>query len=128
MTLHESEQHLQDLLENLHLVSAVLDQAGNITFCNDFLMRLTGWKRDEVIDRNWYDLFVPPGQYDRAQFVKRLAERAIPPHHENEIITKAGRRRLISWNNTILFDAANTPIGVVTIGDAWKANCIKRRS
>ena len=113
----ETHQRLQNLLENLHLVSAMLDQAGNITFCNDFLLRLTGWKREEIIGRNWCELSILSGQYDRAQFVKQLSEGTIPSHYESEIITKAGTCRVIAWNNMALFDAADTPIGAATIGE-----------
>jgi len=117
VALRESERRFREMLETTHLVSAMLDQSGNITFCNDFLLRLTGWKRDEVMGRNWCDLFIPPGQYDKQLFSTQVSDRAVPPHHENEIITKTGGRRMISWNNTILFDAARNPIGVATIGE-----------
>ena len=113
----ESERRLRELLKNIHLVSAMLDQAGNITFCNDFFLRLTGWARDEIMGRNWCELFVPPGQDNREIFSNQISERAVPPQSRNEIITKAGERRLISWNNTILFDAAGNPLGVATIGE-----------
>jgi PAS domain S-box-containing protein len=114
---HESERRLRELLENIHLVSAMLDRAGNIIFCNDFLLRLTGWKRDEIMGRNWCELFVPPGQYDKELLSRQLSERAVPHQAKNEIITKAGERRMISWNNTILFDGAGNPLGVATIGE-----------
>jgi two-component system, cell cycle sensor histidine kinase and response regulator CckA len=114
---HESDGRLREMLENMHLASAMLDQAGNITFCNAFLLRLTGWQRDEIMGRNWCELFVPPGQYDKELLSKQISERAIPPQSETEIITKAGERRTISWNNTILFDAAGNPLGVAAIGE-----------
>ena len=115
--LYESERRLREMLENTHLVTAMLDEAGTITFCNDFLLRLTGWKRDELMGRDWCSLLVPEGQYNRDLFSKQVSEKTIPLHHENEIITKAGERRTISWNNTMLFDAAGKPIGVATIGE-----------
>jgi PAS domain S-box-containing protein len=114
--LKESERRFREMLENIHLVSAMLDQGGNITFCNDFLLRLTGWKRDEVMGQNWCALFVPPG-HGNELFSTQVSTWTIPPHHENEILTKTGQRRMISWNNTILFDAARRPIGVATIGE-----------
>ena len=67
--------------------------------------------------RNWCELFVPPGQYDKELLSRQLSERAVPHQAKNEIITKAGERRMISWNNTILFDGAGNPLGVATIGE-----------
>jgi PAS domain S-box-containing protein len=113
----ELERRFRETLENVQLVSAILDQSGNVTFCNEFLLRLTGWTRDEVMGREWCELFVPAGQYDTALFSKQLAEKTIPPHFSNEIITRSRDRRQISWNNTILFDSAHNPVGVATIGE-----------
>ncbi len=67
--------------------------------------------------QNWCELFVPPGQYDKELLSKQVAERAVPHQAKNEIVTKAGERRTISWNNTILFDAVGNPLGVATIGE-----------
>ena len=41
-----------------------MDCEGRITYCNDYLLSLTGWQREEVFGRNWFDLFVPPEMND----------------------------------------------------------------
>jgi two-component system sensor histidine kinase/response regulator len=115
--LNESERRFRDILSTVHLISVVLDEQGNITFCNDFLLMITGWRREEILGRNWCDLFVPPEQYSYQLFSAQLVEGAIPPHHENDILTKHGELRLISWNNTMLRDLAGTPIGTASIGE-----------
>ena len=33
----------------------MLDRDGRIIYCNDYLFRLTGWTREEVSGRNWFD-------------------------------------------------------------------------
>ena len=114
---YESERRFRELLENINLVSAMLDQQGNITFCNDFLLRLTGWRREEITGRNWCELFVPPGQCDKELFSRQVTERAVPHQSKNEILTRAAERRMMSWNNTILFDVGGNPLGVATIGE-----------
>jgi len=35
-------------LENVGLIAMTLDKNGLVTFCNDCLLQLTGWKREEV--------------------------------------------------------------------------------
>jgi signal transduction histidine kinase len=54
--------------------------------------------------------------------VKRLhrgivASGAAAPHHENEIVTREGARRLISWNNTILHGPNGNVTGTISIGE-----------
>src|SRR5258708_15043253 len=62
--LRESERRFRDMLANLHLLSLMLDREGRITHCNDYLLRLTGWTAEEVLGRNWFELFVPAGSDD----------------------------------------------------------------
>jgi PAS domain S-box-containing protein len=50
--LRESERRFSDMLRNLELVSIMSDRDARITYCNDHLLRLTGWRREEVIGRD----------------------------------------------------------------------------
>jgi PAS domain S-box-containing protein len=114
--LKESERRFRDMLETVHLIAIILDEQGNLTFCNEFFLQLTDWRQAEILGRSWCDLFVPAEQYPRGLFISQLAGGLIPSHHENEIITRHGVRRLISWNNTILFDRIGKAIGTASIG------------
>lgn len=117
--LSESERRFRELLENVRLISILLDPNGNITFCNDFLLALTGWQRDKVLGQNWFDLFLPPDVREelRSRFLQSIASGVIFPHHDNEILTRAGERRLVRWNNTLLYDANGQIIGSASIGE-----------
>ena len=93
--LRESERRFRDLLETARLISITLDEQGNITFCNDYLLALTGWTQEEILGRNWCTLFVPPEEYAPEVLVSQLAQRVIPAHHENHILTKQRLWRFI---------------------------------
>ena len=41
-----------------------LDRNARVTFCNDYMLKLTGWRREEVLGSDWFDLFIPPGSDD----------------------------------------------------------------
>lgn len=105
--LRESERRFSDMLGNVELVSLMLDRKGCITYCNDYLLRLTGWDRDEVIGRNWFEQFIPAGREEW------------PPasHHEDEILTRSGGRRQIQWYNTLLRSANGDVVGAASIGE-----------
>ena len=57
--LRIAEKTFRDLLETIQLVAILLDREGNITFCNDYLLHLTGWGKEEVFGLNWFDVFIP---------------------------------------------------------------------
>jgi PAS domain S-box-containing protein/diguanylate cyclase (GGDEF)-like protein len=116
--LLESERRFSDMLGNIELVSMMLDCEAQITYCNDYLLRLTGWRREEVLGREWFDLFIPAGHDDvKEMFSALLAELPSAAHPENEILTRSGERRLIRWNNSVLRSGAGDVIGTASIGE-----------
>ena len=119
LKLHESERRFNDLLGNVQLVSMMLDREARITYCNEYLLNLTGWKRDEVIGKNWWKYFIPPEIQDlRNEFYTALLEnRPEALHHENDIVTRSGERRQIRWNNSVLRSEDGAIIGTASIGE-----------
>jgi PAS domain S-box-containing protein len=116
--LNESERRFSNMLDNVDLLSLMLDREARITYCNDYLLRLTGWARDEVIGRDWFELFMPSTRDDmKAGFSALLADMPSAAHHESAIITRSGGRRLIRWNNTVLRSSEGAAIGTASIGD-----------
>ena len=117
-TLAESERRFRDMLSNVKLVAVMVDLKENITFCNDFLLELTGWKREEVIGKNWIEKFLPDHAKKQVTrvFEETVQEKNLSPHFENEIITRQGELRLIAWNNSVLRDKNGQVIGLASLG------------
>ena len=117
-TLRESERRFSDLLQNVDLASVMLDRDARITFCNEFLLHLTGRQLDDVIGQNWFELFIPPElRKTKEIFEMVLHKQPKAWHHENEILTRSGKRRLIRWNTSLLRSEAGDAIGVASIGE-----------
>ncbi|HWR90716.1 MAG TPA: PAS domain S-box protein [Dissulfurispiraceae bacterium] len=115
----ESERRFRDMLETLSLVAVVLDVQGNVVFCNDFLLETTGWRREDAIGRDWFGRFLPPDVRDelKSVFLRTVNSGKFPPHYENDIIGSTGKRKLISWNNTVLRDLQGNIVGTASIGE-----------
>ncbi len=116
--LRGSEHRLRELLETVQLVAVILDAHGNITFCNAFLLRITGWSANEVLGKSWFEIFLPPEHRDpvRETFVYSLSSGKLPAHHENPIMTRDGIRRLVEWDNTLLRDLNGNVTGTASLG------------
>lgn len=119
IALHNSERRFTNMLENLDLVSMMLDREARITYCNDFLLRLTGWQREDIIGKDWWDIFMSPELDDlnNSLFTSLLDNQPKALHFENEILTRSGERRLIHWNNSVLRSEDGNVIGTVRIGE-----------
>ena len=116
-TLRLSEQQFRATLENVRLVVAQLNWEGEVTFANSHLLELVGYSREEVIGKNWFDHFVPPEYGLKEEFYGGSGPPKIPPHHENDILTRSGERRTIFWNNTYVYDSDGQVIGITGIGE-----------
>jgi diguanylate cyclase (GGDEF)-like protein/PAS domain S-box-containing protein len=113
-----SEQRMSDMLGNVELASVMLDPDGNITYCNDYLLRLTDWEREEVLGKDWFEIFLAPDEDNSRGFYEALlANRPEAWHRENQILTRDGGRRLMRWNNTVLRSGAGEIIGTASIGE-----------
>lgn len=128
--LRESERRFREMLENVDLIAITLDRQGVVTFCNDFLLNLTGWKREEVLGKDWCSRFLPESdQSARDVFFQTIDSGQIPSHYENPIVTRMGAHREVVWNNTMLRNADGSVGGVASIGvdvtDRKKAEQVK---
>jgi PAS domain S-box-containing protein len=117
--LRESERRFRDILANLHLTAMMLDTDARITYCNDELLRLTGWNLDEVLGKSWFEVFIPEQSTETLSetFADLIADRPRAWHHENEILTRSGKRLRIQWNNSVLRSASGEVIGTASIGE-----------
>lgn len=118
-TLLDSERRYREMLQGVQLAAVTLDLNGTITFCNDFLLTLTGWSREEVLGRDWFAYFLPEEIRDRVKdvFLKTVLTGAFPHHYDNEIVTRSGERRTIAWSNTVLRGPEGNIIATTSIGE-----------
>jgi len=117
--LRISEQRFSDMLRNLHLVALTLDLQGRITYCNDYLLNLTGWTREELLSRDFFEVFTSADDAGnlRKAFRSLLHDDPKSRHYESEMLTRSGERRLVRWNNSALRSGSNDVIGTVSIGE-----------
>jgi diguanylate cyclase (GGDEF)-like protein/PAS domain S-box-containing protein len=116
-SLRESERRFSEMLANVDMISVMLDTEGRITYCNEYLLRVTGWAREELIGKKWFEVVIPSDAEGMPElFASLLANEPEAWHHENEIMTRTGERRLIRWNNSIL-QAGSVVVGTASIGE-----------
>src|SRR5574341_1120998 len=116
--LRESERRSREMLQNIQLVGIMLDVHGNLVFCNDYLLNLTGFRREEVIGRNWFKTFIPTErQEETRQAFNQQLKSGIPLQYESDILTKKGERNLISFNIVFLRDLGHNITGAAGVGE-----------
>lgn len=117
--LMESDRRFSDMMSNVDLVSIMIDKDGTIIYCNDYFLALTGWRREELLGKKYVDFVIPPDLAEEVRVVHSaiLADLPAARHHQNEIVTRSGERRLIRWNNTMLRSPLGEVTGTASIGE-----------
>lgn len=119
-TARRSEAQFREFFEKAELVFLTVAPGGQVVNCNGFLLRLTGHRRVEVIGTDWFDTFIPPEEREmiRRMFQETMREGhlVIPPHFENDILTRSGAPRTIAWDNAIVRDPDGLVHGMTSVG------------
>lgn len=117
--LKESERQFRGFLENIQLISVMLNTEGIITFCNDYLLESTGWKWLDLLGRDWFDIFVPEEIRKRIKlgFKKAINGKSNAVNSEYDILTASGERRTISFSWSLLKDQQGSISGIAYIGE-----------
>lgn len=116
--VRELDRRISDMLGKMQLLSVMLDDQARITYCNDYFLRLTGWRRDEVMGRDWFEMFQPVQMSElRPVFQGFLANPPESWHRENVIVTRSGESRTIRWNISVLRSGAEDVVGTASIGE-----------
>ena len=112
------EEHFGEVLRKLDVATVMFDRDARITFCNDYLLELTGWRLEEVVGRNVFEVFLRFEHGDsQARLATLLAATSDKWRQENEIFTRAGERRLMRWNSLKLRSGTGNVIGMASVGE-----------
>jgi len=98
--LRASENRFRTLVMNTPWFVAILDRDLRVTFANDYLLKITGRTRQEVIGADWVDLFVPPDK--RAERRAALLAGQLPDRDVQTVVTAAGAVRIVGLSGTTI--------------------------
>ncbi len=118
--LRESEEKYRSLVEEANVVVLSTDMEGNITFLNPYAQRFFGYAPEEILGRNAIGTIVPTVDTSGRDLQPVIAAITTHPedygHHENENVTRDGRRVWMAWSNQALHDAQGQMVGLLAIG------------
>jgi PAS domain S-box-containing protein len=97
----------QRYLDIVGVMLCALNRTGEIILINKKGSQILGYRDNELIGQNWFDVCVP--EYARenvkAVFALQLAGNLAPVEfYENRVINHNGEERLIAFHNTLLHD------------------------
>jgi len=97
-----------------------LDREGKITQINRCGYETVGYRRQELLGKNWFKTCLPAKyQNNVLKVYHQLMKGEIEPieYYENPILRKDGTERIIAWHNSILQDIEGNIIGTLSSGE-----------
>jgi DNA repair protein RadC len=100
-------------LDNAAVILLAIDPEGKVSHINNKGCKILGYRKKEIIGKNWFDNFIPPDLKKEllSLFGKLLSSDInVPAYHENPVLTKEGDKRTIAWHCTVIRDSRGNAI------------------
>ena len=116
-TLEESEGRFRSLVQTAGAVILLLAPDHRILEWNREAERIYGWRREEVLGKNYVTHFLPEEtRRDITANMEKVLSGEPTVGNVNPIITRDGTQRLLQWNVVRILDADGDPIGIMACG------------
>jgi len=116
--LRQAKEYAENLIETATVMVVGFDRNGDIQVFNRSAEVTTGYKKTELMGKNWFEIVAPKDAFPTVwqEFQHWQAGGHFPNSYENPIITKSGKRRYISWQNTEVRDMGKV-VGIISFGN-----------
>lgn len=118
--LRQERNRAQQYLNIAGVIIVAINNKGVVTLINKKGCDVLGYKEEEIIDKNWFDLCVPERvRKERKDTFKEVmaGKNEEVEDYENSILTKSSEERIIAWHNTFLTDEKGHIIGTLSSGE-----------
>jgi len=116
-----SEANMRGLPKDTKVIAVLLDPTLRLVFCSGPFLRLTGWRLDEIIGKDWISTFIPGGRQDK---VRADLEKLTAPSKDinqmrliTEMLTRHGDKIVVSWEGTSLRDPSGKIVCISAVGN-----------
>ncbi len=118
--LQQERDTARQYLDFAGVIIVVIDSAQKVVLINNRGAEILGYRRKDIIGKNWFDTFVPERMRDS---VKKVFTRLITgkiksgEYYENAVLTKNGGEKIIAWHNSLLKDKTGRVYATLSSGD-----------
>ncbi len=112
VALRQSEEKYRNILENIEDGYYEVDLAGNLTFFNDSVCRISGYAREELMGMNNRQYTAPENIKEILKTFNQVYATGIPAKgFDWKIIDKDGEKRSFEASVSLMKDVSNKPTG-----------------
>ncbi|MGA2378713.1 MAG: PAS domain S-box protein [Spirochaetia bacterium] len=99
--LRRAKEFAENLINTANVIVLGLDLEGRVTLFNRAAEMITGYSREELVNRSWFETVVPKERFPEVWTkFEKLTREEETGNFENPILTKSGEERYVSWQNS----------------------------
>lgn len=120
--LRDSRARYRHIVESSRSAILRVDGEGKVLFANEYAVRLFGFSLGEMIGRHLTDTILPKTDSEGVNLEEQIRGLINAPEsvhetpHENEIVTKSGKRLWMTWHNRPAYDEDGRLLSITSIG------------
>lgn len=115
--LYQEKELYQNIINEAAIFILGVDTEGRIFEFNNFAEKLTGYTKNEVLGRRWFDVFIPAERKQHTdEIIQAILRGEAIRNQENQVVTREGRRVDVLWNNNVFRDSKGTILGIIAMG------------
>ena len=94
---------VRQTVDQLNLVGLTIERDGTLSYANPYTYRVTAWQPDEIVGKNFFDVFIPPADRARleTEFEDALTKGGFPDQKEITLLARSGALRSVQLNSFI---------------------------
>jgi two-component system cell cycle sensor histidine kinase/response regulator CckA len=90
---------------------------GTTTFLNPAGERATGYRSEEILGQNWWQVFYPGAEYGQVERLSRAFEGGDVRDYEMTLTTRSGEKRTVAWNSINRHDGDGRLAEIIGFGN-----------
>lgn len=108
-----------DLVKESELLVISFNKNGYINDFNPYAEQLLGYKKEEVLNRNFVELFVPTSYKEKTlnQIQQSFRSKSMKIKSDLPILCKDGTKKIIHWQQSFVNDYENKKSTMLLVGD-----------
>lgn len=118
--LKQEKEKAEQYLRVAEVIFVAFDTEAHIMLLNRKGYEVLEYEEGELNGKDWFKVCLPSEEFDAVSEVyKRIiaGETELFEYHENQILTKTGKKRHIAWHNSVLRDTDGAIIGTFSSGE-----------
>lgn len=118
--LVKERDRMQRYLDVAGVMLIVIDKDEDVQLINKKGLEILECIEDEVVDKNWFDNFIPEGDRGEVREIFSIlysSQSEAVEYCENPVLTRNGQERMVAWHNSVLKDPYGKVIAVLCSGE-----------